>query len=328
MALTAHTMSFEARWFLCTFLLAQVGCQKTQAPASSSTQTSFLAANEQVREDVLLQIVSLSHRELSARLGPHRVETHSRYSITPIPSPRAAQVPPVAQGFRADSPAQPFAGEDAYETAPVSLSETRFVEIDAEGRLHLGTTTDHDGGIEAFADAQNLLSRMRHEPCFRFRNEGDRLENLRRVAFDSGAALLETVAHKLQLGMPQSGSLHHRDTWQVALSLSEQASVPRNANGSAWRGAVQVESLSGTATIDRDKHVPLALELNVRFVALRPGVPDEKVQVEATHKMGVVALGKEAIRIALPTDCAPSPVRPRPQLDRQDLLNGLLPSYR
>jgi len=329
MALSAQYMSLSVSRLLCIAHLAcQVGCHKAPAPAAPSSPVSISAQNDLVRGDRLLKVLSLSHGDVAARLGAHRIESQTRWTITPIPSPRSAQVQPVQPGFRLGSPAQPFAGEDAYEVAPVSLKESRFVEVDGSGRLHLGSENDHGTGIEAISDGQHVFTKMRYQPFIRYRTEGSQVDRLRSMAFDTGAALLEAVGHRLKLGTPQSGDSKGRATWQVTLGMAETASVPLHAQGSAWRGAVNVEAIQGSATIDREQGVPIAVELTVRFVAPRPGVPDERVQVEATHAMQVVALGSDAVKIAVPTEYSEPPIRPRPWLDRQELLGGLISSFR
>lgn len=340
MALSAQYMSLPISrlrnplrfrgWLLGTavFGLCQVGCQKTPGSTGSSAPVSISAQNDLVRGDRLLKVLSLTHKEVATRLGPHRIESQTRWTITPIPSARAAQVQPVQPGFKLGSPAQPFAGDDAFETAPVTMNETRFVEMDGSGRIHVGSENDHGSGIEAMTDPQYIFSKMRYQPFVRYRNEGSQADRLRQMAFDTGVALLETVGHRLKLGTPSSGDTRGRSTWQVALKMADTAQVPLRSQGSAWRGAVSVESVEGLATVDREQGVPLAVELAVRFVAPRPGVPDERVQVEATHVMQVVALGGEAVKFAIPSEFSDPPVRPRPQLDRQELLGGLVPSFR
>lgn len=330
MALSAQDMSLPVSRLLCTalVLLCQAGCRKAPAPATSTPLVSISAQNDLVRGDRLLKVLALPHSDVAARLGPHRVESQTRWTITPIPSPRATQVQPVQPGFKLGSPAQPFSGEDAYETAPVQLSETRFVAVDGTGRLHMGSDNDHGSGIEAITDQQYVFTKVRHQPFIRYRSESSQLHHLRTMAFDTGAALIEAVGHKLKLGTPMSSETRGRATWQVALQLADTATVPLRSQGSVWRGAVSVESIDGLATIDREQGVPIAVELSVRFVAPRPGVPDERVQVEAAHVMQVVALGSEAVKIAVPTEYSEPPTRPRPWLDRQELLGGLVPSYR
>ena len=141
MALSAQDMSLPVSRLLCTalVLLCQAGCRKAPAPATATPVVSISAQNDLVRGDRLLKVLALPHSDVAARLGPHRVESQTRWTITPIPSPRATQVQPVQPGFKLGSPAQPFSGEDAYETAPVQLSETRFVAVDGTGRLHMGS---------------------------------------------------------------------------------------------------------------------------------------------------------------------------------------------
>lgn len=340
MALSAQYMSLPISrlrnrprfqgWLVCMALAGacEIGCQNAPSSSRSTGPVSIGAQNDLVRGDRLLKVLSLTHKEVSTRLGPHRIESQTRWTITPIPSQRAAQVPPVQPGFKLGSPAQPFSGDDAFETAPVTMQETRFVEVDPSGRIHLGSENDHGGGIEAVTDPQYIFSKMRYQPFVRYRNEGSHSERLRQMAFDTGVALVETVGHRLKLGTPNSGNTHGRSTWQVALKMADTAQVPLRSQGSAWRGAVNVESVEGLATVDREQGVPLAIELAVRFVAPRPGVPDERVQVEATHVMQVVALGGEAVKFAIPSEFSDPPVRPRPQLDRQELLGGLVPSFR
>lgn len=330
MALSAQHMVFGVGRFLgfALVLLAAEGCRKLQPLPTASEPHSFHKRNERVRGNSLLEAFSLPHSEVSARLGPHRYEMQTRWSILPLPSHQKTQIPPVQQGFRVDSPAQPFAGDDAMETVPVTLAETRFIEVDSAGRIHLGCETDHDSGFEAFSDPPFVFSRMKHQPVFRYRDENSHADRLRVIAFDTGVALLSAVSHRLKLGMPESGASQNRAAWQVTLALADsEIALPPIQDVSQLRAA-SIDQISGVATVDREKGVPLGLTLSVRFVAPRPGLPDEQVRVEATHTLQVVALGKDAVHFVVPTDFSAPPTRVRPQLDRQELLSGLLPAFR
>jgi hypothetical protein len=64
----------------------------------------------------------------------------------------------------------------------------------------------------------------------------------------------------------------------------------------------------------------------VRFVAPRTEGSSERVQVEAQHSLKVVQLGAAVAPILPPTEWSEPPTRPRPMLDRQELLNGLVPA--
>jgi hypothetical protein len=85
--------------------------------------------------------------------------------------------------------------------------------------------------------------------------------------------------------------------------------------------------LEGTVTVDRQKGTLLTLRLHTRFVAPRSGasVTTERVQVDAEHQVRVVALGAEVPAIVAPAEWIDPPTRPRPMLDRQELLNGIVP---
>ena len=206
------------------------------------------------------------------------------------------------------------------------MQETRFVEVDPSGRIHLGSENDHGGGIEAVMTRSTSLARCASR-LSAIANEGSHSERLRQMAFDTGVALVETVGHRLKLGTPNSGNTHGRSTWQVALKMADTAQVPLRSQGSAWRGSSQ-RRIRRRPGHRRSRIKACRWRSNWRSVfAPRPGVPDERVQVEATHVMQVVALGGEAVKLPFRAS-SPTSQRPRPQLDRQELLGGLVPSFR
>ena len=120
MALSAQYMSLPISrlrnrprfqgWLVCMALAGacEIGCQNAPSSSRSTGPVSIGAQNDLVRGDRLLKVLSLTHKEVATRLGPHRIESQTRWTITPIPSQRAAQVPPVQPGFKLGSPAQPF----------------------------------------------------------------------------------------------------------------------------------------------------------------------------------------------------------------------------
>ena len=56
------------------------------APAVTATPSGA----ELTRADLLLQLLSLSHAEVTARLGAHRIESQTQWSITPVVAAGAA----------------------------------------------------------------------------------------------------------------------------------------------------------------------------------------------------------------------------------------------
>ncbi len=303
--------------------------QATTAPALTDGRSLS-------RTDILLQIARLSHAEVATRLGPHRIESHTHYTIRPLSSNKP-QPPEVTPGFRADGPVHPYEGGSAWENTEASLDETRFIAVDAAGNVQLQNLNDHDFGVEALFDREYLYIRMRYAPYIRHRPEGDELERLRALGYESGAALLEAVAPYVYLSTPGETTRLGRSAWQVSLSR-QQPSPKRHQStvlGKAWRDAVAVDSLDGYAVVDRQRGALLELRLSVRFQAPRgktapgPGTPPadgEQVQVEAQHELRVVSLGNEVAPIAPPAEWSEPPTRARPMLEKQELLNGLLPA--
>jgi hypothetical protein len=281
------------------------------------------------RTDILLQIARIPHAELTTRLGPHRFDSQTRYTITPQGGP---PLPEVAAGFRPDGPPLQVDGGASFENGPVALLESRTIQVDGAGRLALQTSNDHGYGVEAMLDRDVLYLRLRYAPCVRRHPEGDEVERLRALGYESGAALLEAVAPFVYLSTPIETSRSGRPAWQVKFSRQERSGPPPTPErlGKAWRSAVAVDKLDGYAIVDRQRGLLLELQLSTRFSAPRPtGVPGtatssgEQVVIEAEHQLRLVALGPAVADIAAPTDWIDPPTRPRPTLEKQELLSGL-----
>jgi hypothetical protein len=313
-------------------LTALSGCHRGGSGSGSAAAPGALLADGRglTRSEVLLQLVGVPHSEVAGRMGPHRIESVTRYTITPLSSPKTG--PDVTPGFRADSPVQPYENSAAWESAAATLEEKRLIEVDEQGTLHLSNQNDHGYGIEAVIEPQQLYMRLQHAPFVRRVPEGDEVERLRAVAYESGAALLETVSSSLYLSPPSEITRLGRPAWAVALSRQDGVAPRRTVDvpGKAWRGSVTVEAIDGQAVVDRQRGTLLELKLSVRFQASRgpvpPGTPSvegERVQVEAQHELHVVALGNKVELIKAPSEWVDPPMRPRPTLDKQELLNGL-----
>lgn len=288
------------------------------------------------RTDILLQIARLSHTELSSRLGAHRIESRTRYTITPVEqSPAKARPPELSPGFREGQPIHPFDGGAAWEDAVSTLSETRFIAVDSAGNVQLQNQNDHGYGVEAMLEKEFVYLRMRYAPYIRQRLEGDEAYRLRAIGYESGAALLDAVAPFVFLSAPVETTRLGRAAWQVTLSRQQkngERQLSQDA-GKTWRSAVAVDSLDGYAVVDRQRGTLLQLQLSVRFVTARGKAPpgtvaadNERIQVEAQHEMQVVALGTQIESIKPPGEWNEPPKRERPNQDKLELLNGLLPA--
>lgn len=313
-------------------LLLLSACQRGGRGESAAGGGLLSDGRQLTRSEVMLQLVSVSHSEVAARLGPHRIESVTRYTVTPLSSPKAG--PDVAAGFRADTPVQPYEGSGGWESVAASLEEKRVIEVDEGGRLRLSNQNDHGYGVDAVVDGHYLYMRLQNAPYIRRTPEGDEVERLRALGYESGSSLLETVASALYLSPPSETTRLGRPAWAVALSRQEGVSARRTtgqaAPGKAWREQVLVEAIEGQAVVDRQRGTLLELKLSVRFSSPRgpvpagtPGAEGERVQVEAQHEFHVTSLGKKGDVISAPGEWIDPPMRPRPALDKQELLSGL-----
>lgn len=320
------------------------GCHRPAAdPKNGSGQPAVplpaaLAESQLSRTDILLQLARLPHADVAAKLGPHRIESHTHWTITPLAPGASRPVAEVAPGFKEGMPAHPFDGGEAWESTATTLDETRNIQVDALGTLQVLNQNDHGYGIEALQDKEYLYVRMRNAPWIRRRSEGDEVERLRAVGYEPGAAMMEAVAPFIFLSTPSETTRLGRPAWQVNLSRQDGAQADKKGRaadgpGKAWRGAVAVDALDGYAVVDRGRGTLLELKLNVRFKAPRGKAPPgtasaegENVQIEAQHEMHVSALGAQVASIQPPADWIEPPTRPRSTLEKQELLNGLLPA--
>lgn len=311
------------------------GCKRSGDGLAASAESSPVmlkpaSGGDLTRTDLLLQVLATPHAEVAARLGPHRIESQTTWVITPVVSPGAVVPPPVVPGFKLGSPERPFDGGEAYESVASNLQEQKAIAIDSEGRVLMQSQTDHGAGVDAVFAGGLLYVRMKHTPYIRYRPEGDQVARLRTAAYEPGTAILEAVAPYLQLSTPTEATVQGRAAWQVKLSRLDSPSGvrPKGLQGpqSVWRTATSVDTIEGMVIVDRQKGAPLQVELRVRFVAPRTEGSSERVQVEAQHSLKVVQLGAAVAPILPPTEWSEPPTRPRPMLDRQELLNGLVPA--
>lgn len=301
-------------------------------PAGPAASGPLSDGRTLTRTDILLELARIPHAEVQSRLGPHRIESHTHFTLTPLQKGGPSGIE-VAPGFRESSPIKPFEGDAAWESASTSLDETRLITVDKAGSLHLENTNDHGYGIEALLEQNFLYTKMRYGPYIRHRPEGDEVERLRALGYEPGAALLEVVAPYVYLSTPSETTRLGRPAWQVSLSRQDKNAKHRASAGAnqGWRGTTTVDSLDGYAVVDRQRGVLLELRLSVRFETPRGKAPpgtqsaaDERVRIEAQHELRVVALGEAVARILPPSEWNEPPLRPRSNLEKQELLKGLV----
>jgi hypothetical protein len=255
----------------------------------------------------LRQVAAMPPAEAVRRLGSHRLEARTSWQITPPGDKSGGEAP-----------------------APQSLQEESLVESDGKGGLHILHNNDHGYGSEAVLVSGQLYLRMRYGPYVRRRPEDDEVPRLLAAAGDTSGALLQLLGPWLKVDEASEAKVAGRPA--IKLTLSKQASPQREGRpprgavpGRLWRQALSVASLSGAAVVDATEGALLGLRLEASFQAPR-GEGGPPVRVEVSHRAAVGALG-EAVPVSAPTDgeVIDPPVRPRPMLDHQELLEGLLP---
>lgn len=238
--------------------------------------------------------------------------------------------------------------QEEPDAAPVKLTEDSEIQADADpaGGLRIVHNNDHGYGVEALQIKEWLYLKTRPLPFVRRRPEDDEIPRLLAAA-EGSDALLELLSPHLEVAV--DAAAEEKDS-AIPLTLRLRAeAVPlpagvgpqRGSLGSArgrsdheasrrWRTATTVESLSGKAVFDPQQRALLSLQLNAAFTAPRPLTGDGRktspVQVRVEHRMNL-ALGastdKGSSLVTAPPEWLEPPTRPRPMLDRQELLDGL-----
>jgi hypothetical protein len=271
---------------------APLGCSRggdenlgMKGPARRAVDLTHLT-----RPAELVAAIGQPGRELDALIGPHRLEASSQLKIE-LPS----------------GPAE-------------TLDEGYLLDTDGRGNLHLSHDNDRSGGMEAILAGGELYVRPRWGRFLRRRPEGDEIDALRRgvegVAADY-LALLEPWLQVRDSGRLQVGG---RAALKLALSaIAEPTHVPEEPDPArAWRSTIKVRYIDGELLVDQASGALLQARLSAAYSFERSG---EKGPLTATLtlRQSVSAAGT----IAAPTDAVRATRRPRPMLDRDELLKGL-----
>lgn len=243
--------------------------------------------------------------------------------------------------------------QEEPDAVPVKLTEESEIQADADpaGGLRIVHNNDHGYGVEALQIKEWLYLKTRYLPFVRRRPEDDEIPRLLAAA-EGSDALLELLSPHLEVAV--DASAEEKDS-AIPLTLrlrGEAVPLPpgvgpqRGSLGSArgrsdheasrrWRTATTVESLSGKAVFDPQKRALLSLQLSAAFTAPRPLTGDGRktspVQVRVEHRMNLAlgaATDKGSSLVTAPPEWLEPPTRPRPMLDRQELLDGLIKDSR
>jgi hypothetical protein len=203
------------------------------------------------------------------------------------------------------------------------LDETYRLDSDGRGALHLLHDNAHAQGMEAVLVGGELYVRPRYGKFIHRKPEGDEVERLR--ALVEGVAGDYVTMLERWLSVSEAGRTEVSGRPAVRLKLTAAptaASAPAEVEkGKKWRDTVQVRYIDGELTLDAKSGAPLAARLAASYSFVRPG-SSSPVAITLSYKQ----TSGPAAPIAAPDDAVPMPKRPRPLLDRQTLLDGLVRS--
>lgn len=238
--------------------------------------------------DELVRALSLHGAALDERLGPHTMQASQTVTLT-LPT-RETQ----------------------------TLDETFSVQSDARGDVRLVHDNSRGYGFEAVAQQKQLYVKPRYGKFVRERIEGDELARLRVTAETAAAADLRLLERFVQVRPAGTATVAGHSGVKLALSAksSPDPAPAESEAGKKWRESVEVRYIDGSVVVDAKTGAPLAVQLDASYQFARDGKP---VTAALKYKQTTVA---DAGTIVTPADYAVLG-RPRPMLDRQQLLDGL-----
>ncbi len=222
------------------------------------------------------------------------------------------------------------------------MEQHATLELDGKGGFHLVSDLDHpdkvgqtvqkgdsDGGprdkvavsaqgMEAVALAGTLYVRPRYGRFVSRRPEPGELDRLRELAETMLGDDLELLAPGLAVRDAGAGTVLGHATRKLDLSLGEGASAGSDDEARhAWRKALKIGKLGGRVEVDATTGAPLTGTLDAEYSMPREG------GMLTTHI--VVSLASRAASPLHAPEAVPSPHRPRPMVERNQLLEGLAP---
>lgn len=223
------------------------------------------------------------------------------------------------------------------------VEQAIHVDTDGKGAFHLVRELGHPGalapppksgdddativkdrvdplaqGMEAVAIAGRVFVRPRYGHFVGRRPESGELDRLRKIGEWVLGDDLALLAPYLTVEDRGSGSVLGRKTRKLSLSRRQTATPvpPSDDPRQAWRAGVTVAELSGEIEVDAETGAPLRANVEARYTLPRPSAPI------AAH-LSLKQDARAATAILAPSEVVPTPQRPRPTVERNQLLEGL-----
>jgi len=254
----------------------------------SNGKTSTVDVAKLTQPDELVRALSLSGRELDAKVGAHRMDATETLKL------------------------------ELGDRQTAALDETFAVESDGHGGVHVAHDNSRGNGFEAVALNDDLYVKPRYGKFVRRKIESDELERLRVAAETAAASDLRLVERFVQVREGGTATVAGHPGVKLTLSArtTPDATASESEPGRKWRDTVNVRYIDGDVILDGKSGAPLAVRIEAQYTFTRDGKP---VQATLAYKQTTAAL---ADAIAAPADWA-TLSRPRPMIDRQQLLEGL-----
>ena len=271
--------------------VALAGCSSRHGDENfglGSGQGAAVDVAKLTQPDELVRALSLSGRELDAKLGAHRMDATETLKL------------------------------ELGDRQTATLDETFAIESDGRGGVHLAHDNSRGNGFEAVALNDDLYVKPRYGKFVRRKVEGDELARLRVAAETAGGSDLRLVQRFVQAREAGTATVAGHSGVKLTLSArtTPDAPVTETEPGRKWRETVNVRYIDGDVVLDSKSGAPLAVRLEAQYTFTRDGKP---VQATLAYKQTTAPM---ADAIMPPADWT-TLSRPRPMLDRQQLLEGL-----
>jgi len=254
----------------------------------SSGKVANVDVAKLTQPDELVRALSLSGRELDAKIGAHKMDATESIKL------------------------------ELADRSTVSLDETFAVQADGRGGVHVVHDNSRGNGFEATALHDDLYVKPRYGKFVRRKVESDELERLRATAETAGASDLRLVQRFVQVREAGTATVAGHSGVKLTLSArqSPEAAVTESEPGKKWRETLAVRYIDGDVVLDAKSGAPLSVRLEAQYAFVRDGKP---VQATLAYKQTTAS---ENFVIAAPSDWT-TVERPRPMVDKQELLEGL-----
>ena len=212
-----------------------------------------------------------------------------------------------------------------------SFVETWKLEVDAKGNAHTLHDNDRGYGTETYAVGNTFYVRPRYSQMVKRVPEGDEVERARDEVQGVMGSYLSVLGRFATRDDGGGTTVAGRKAHKVKLGLESSPSRLRDTDPThAWRKSIKATALSGELVLDDETGAPLHAVLSAEYTARRARAvsADAKPVEEEVHVTVALKADTEAVGavppVTAPPDAIAAPLRPRPLLERQQLLDGLV----